>query len=92
MDIPQIVILGAGVSGLRIAKKLKRELRPGEADLLLVDQNDYHQLLYRLHKVCNYEYAEKDIIVPLKRLIKDIPFKKATVETIDIETDTVKTD
>lgn len=92
MDIPQIVILGAGVSGLRIAKKLKRELRPGEADLLLVDQNDYHQLLYRLHKVCNYEYAEKDIIVPLKRLIKDIPLKKATVETIDIETDTVKTD
>ena len=81
-----IVILGAGVAGLRIAKKLKRELRLGEAKMLLVDQNDYHQLLYRLHKTCNYEYNEKDIIVPLKPLINDIAFKKATVETINIET------
>jgi len=47
-------------------------------------------LLYRLHKVCNYEYSEKEIIVPLERLIKGIPFKQATVETVDLESDTVK--
>ena len=86
----KIVILGAGVAGLRLAKKLKNTLKPGEAELLLVDQNDYHQLLYRLHKVCNYEYSEKEIIVPLERLIKGIPFKQATVETVDLESDTVK--
>ena len=91
MTTLQVVILGAGVAGLRIAKKLKRELRLGEAKMLLVDQNDYHQLLYRLHKTCNYEYNEKDIIVPLKPLINDTAFKKATVETINIEKNTVKT-
>ena len=92
MAIPKIVVLGAGVAGLRIAKKLKKELRPGEADLLLVDQNDYHQLLYRLHKVCNYEYEEKDIVIPLQRLTKGITFKKATVETITLESDAIKTE
>jgi len=88
----KIVILGAGVAGLRIAKKLRGRLRPGEGELLLVDQNEYHQLLYRIHKVCNYDYEEKDIIIPLRRLIKDIPFKKATVESVDLESNVVKTD
>ena len=88
---PKIVILGAGVAGLRIAKKLNKTLKPNEAELLLIDQKDYHQLLYRLHKVCNYEYKEKDIIIPLNRLIRNIPFKKTTVEKVDSESGTVKT-
>jgi NADH dehydrogenase len=88
---PRVVILGAGIAGLRIAKKLEKKLRPDEAELLLIDQNDYHQLLYRLPKVFNYEYDQKDVIIPLKRVIDKIPFKRALVETIIPENNRVQT-
>jgi NADH dehydrogenase len=91
LSLPRIIILGAGVAGLRAAKKLNKMMRPAEGELILIDQNDYHQLLYRLHKTCNYTYERKDIVVPLKDLIGDIDFRKTTVENIDPESKIVKT-
>ena len=89
----KIVILGAGVAGLRVAQRLGRRLKPSEARITLIDENDYHQFLYRIHEVCNLEYEDKEIIVPLSRILsKRVDFRKASVQDIDMEGKIVTTD
>ena len=89
----KIVILGAGVAGLRVAQKLGSKLRHGEASVTLIDENPYHQLLYKLHEVCNIEYEEKEIVVPLNRLINNIDdiFIQTKVEEVDTDFNQVHT-
>jgi NADH dehydrogenase len=93
LDGEKIIVLGAGVAGLRITQKLHSTLRSGEASVTLIDENPYHQLRYKLHEVCNKEYDEKDIIVPIERLIKnkDVKFIQASVESVDIDSNLVHT-
>ena len=38
-----------------------------EAQIILADENDYPQYLYHIHEVCNLEYGDKVIIMPLSR-------------------------
>jgi NADH dehydrogenase len=89
----RIVILGAGVSGLRIALKLENRLGMNKNNIILIDENEYHQYLYRIHEVCNNHYEEKDIIVPLNRILKGkrVECVKASVIAIDPERRVVET-
>ena len=59
----------------------------------MIDENPYHQLLYKLHEVCNKEYHEKDIIVPIEHLIKnkDVKFIHTCVESVDTNSNLVHT-
>lgn len=44
---PKIIIIGAGFGGLSLAKALKKQ----NADILLIDQNNYHNfqpLMYQI--------------------------------------------
>lgn len=81
----EIMILGAGIGGLRVALRLEKRLKRGMGRIILIDQNDYHQYLYRIHEVCGPDYDERDIIVPLSKVIggKRIEFRKMRVERID---------
>ncbi|HDI52819.1 MAG TPA: hypothetical protein ENF89_01570, partial [Candidatus Bathyarchaeota archaeon] len=81
----EIMILGAGIGGLRVALRLEKRLKRGMGRIILVDQNDYHQYLYRIHEVCGPHYDERDIIVPLSKVIggKRIEFRRMRVERID---------
>ena len=90
----RMVILGAGVAGIRVAQRLGRRLTSSEAQVILVDENDYHQYLYRIHEVCNLEYEEKEIIVPLSRILgnRRVDFRQASVQQVDAKTRTVSTD
>jgi NADH dehydrogenase len=88
-----ILILGAGVSGLRVALNLEKKLNKELGRIVLIDENSYHQYLYRIHEVCGLNYEEKDIIVPISRLIEDknIEFRQMKVEGIDPERRVVET-
>jgi len=88
-----IVILGAGVAGIRAALDLEKKIDSRMGRVILVDENDYHQYLYKIQEVCNKDYEEKDIIVPLSRLIKGkkIEFIKTSVRTVDPERRVVET-
>jgi NADH dehydrogenase len=91
-DPERIVILGAGVAGLRVAQRLGRRLKSSEASIILIDENDYHQFLYRIHEVCNLEYEDKEIIVPLTRILdKRVDLRQASVQDIDTEKKIVTT-
>jgi NADH dehydrogenase len=89
----KIIVLGAGVAGLRVVQKVIPKLRQEEASVTLIDENPYHQLLYKLHEVCNKEYRENDIVIPLERLIKnlDVNFIQTSVESVDTEAKIVHT-
>jgi NADH dehydrogenase len=50
MKVPKILILGAGYGGLMTAKGLQKHLRPGEAEVTLVNQNSYHYITTKLHE------------------------------------------
>jgi len=88
-----IVVLGAGVAGIRAALDLEKKIGSRMGRIVLVDENDYHMYLYKIQEVCNIDYEEKDIVVPLSRLIKGkrIKFIKASVMTVDPERRVVKT-
>ncbi|NWN93673.1 MAG: FAD-dependent oxidoreductase, partial [Bacillus sp. (in: Bacteria)] len=42
MEKPKVVILGAGYGGLMTVTRLQKQLAKGEADITLVNKNDYH--------------------------------------------------
>ncbi len=90
----KIVILGAGVAGLKIALSLDKKLNPMNGEIILIDKNDYHQYLYHLQKVCNKHYDEAEIKIPLSRLLKKskIKFVKTTVRSIDLMDRRIHTD
>jgi len=80
------LILGAGVAGLRVAKRFGRRLKPSESRIMQIDENDCHQLLYQIHEVCNLEYEEKEIIYSLSRILsKRMDFCQPSVQNIDPE-------
>jgi NADH dehydrogenase len=89
----KIVILGAGVAGLRVAQRLERHIDPDKIQIILIDENNYHQYLYRIHEVCNLEYDEEDIIVDISRLLqnKSVEFIQTSVKTVDPANKIVKT-
>ena len=89
----KVLILGAGVAGLRTAFYLQKRTSPEVAEIILVDQNDYHQYLYRIHEVCNQSYEDEEIIVPIERLLKGkrVKFLNTSVVSIDPEKKIVET-
>ncbi len=91
--LKEIVILGAGVAGLRVALNLHKRVSPRLGRVTLIDENDYHQYLYRIQEVCNIDFEEKEIIVPISRLIKgkNIEFRKTTVKTVNPNNHIVET-
>ena len=94
MTKSKVVVLGAGVAGLRIAKQVSSKIDLDKWEIVLIDENDYHQYLYKIQEVCNVEYDEKEIIVPIRRVIdgRKITFKKASVQSIDAARKVVVTD
>ena len=61
--------------------------------MTLIDENPYHQLLYKLHEVCNKDYLERDIIVSIESLIKNknVKFIQTCVEKVDTDSNLVHT-
>ena len=50
MKKPKIVVLGAGYGGLMTVTRLQKALSKNEAEIVLVNQNDYHYETTWLHE------------------------------------------
>ncbi|MFZ4450893.1 NAD(P)/FAD-dependent oxidoreductase [Salibacterium aidingense] len=48
---PRILVLGAGYAGMMTTKRLTQQLKPEEADIILVNKHNYHYQTTWLHEV-----------------------------------------
>ncbi|MCO7127170.1 NAD(P)/FAD-dependent oxidoreductase [Sporolactobacillus shoreicorticis] len=85
MTKKQMVILGAGYGGLRTLKKLQK-MKPN-ADLILIDKNNYHCETTSLHEVAAGTADSDEICYSLNLVIdrKQTTFIQGTVQYVDKE-------
>ncbi|MDX1764063.1 MAG: NAD(P)/FAD-dependent oxidoreductase, partial [bacterium] len=63
---PRIVIVGAGFGGLSTAKSLGG----AEAEVILIDRNNYHLFVPLLYQVATAGLSPSDIAVPIRRVFR----------------------
>ncbi|WP_162990409.1 NAD(P)/FAD-dependent oxidoreductase [Mesobacillus foraminis] len=84
---PKIVILGAGYGGLMTATRLQKQIGVNEADIVLVNKNDYHYETTWLHEASagtlHHDRVRYDIRDVIDR--QKVEFVQGTVEEIKTE-------
>lgn len=89
-ELPRVVIIGAGFAGLNIIKKL--ENRP--VQIVLIDQNNYHQFQPLLYQVAISGLEPDAIVSPIRKIFKscaNMIYRMAEVEFIDTKNNSVHT-
>ncbi len=80
----RIVIIGAGFAGLKLAKKLVGS----GFQIVLIDQNNYHQFQPLFYQVASSGLEPSSILFPLRKIFqsrKDVYIRVAKVFAIDTE-------
>lgn len=81
---PKVVILGAGFGGLKAARTLSGK----EADVELIDRQNYHLFQPLLYQVATAGLEPEHIAKPLRSILRDqknLTFTLAEVQSIDLE-------
>jgi len=87
---PKVVILGAGFGGLWSARLLARF----QADIVVLDRNNFHTFLPLLYQVAAAELEPEEIVYPLRSILRRYPnvqFLMNQVTRIDIDAKVVET-
>jgi NADH dehydrogenase len=88
---PRVVIVGAGFGGLSVA----RALAHAEADVLLIDRQNYHCFQPFLYQVATAGLEPEEIAQPVRQILRGIPnvrFRMANVQGIDYDARQIQTD
>ena len=93
MKRPTILVLGAGYGGLTTVVNLQKTLGTDEADIVLINQNDYHYESTWLHEASAGTLSPEQVRYDISSVIdaQKVEFVKATVEAIDVEGKVVTT-
>lgn len=86
-SIPNILILGGGYGGFRVATYLQKHLSPSMANITLISKHDYHYQTTLLHKVAVGTYSARKARIFFRRILdsKKVLFIKDTILKIDPE-------
>ncbi len=87
----RIAVIGAGFGGLWAA----RTLAQGNADVLIIDRNNYHTFLALLYQVAAAELEAEDIAYPIRSIFWKLPnirFSLAYTRHIDLQNRIISTD
>jgi len=89
----RIVVVGGGFAGLHLIRRLEPILRRGEAELTLLDRNNYHLFTPLLYQVATGELPPHAIAYPLRLPIAHAGqrFVQTEVESVDLERRAVRT-
>lgn len=84
---PKIVVLGAGYGGLMTATRLQKQVGVNEADIVLVNKNDYHYETTWLHEASAGTLHHDRVRYDVREVIdtQKVEFVQATVEEIKHE-------
>ena len=94
MKRPTILVLGAGYGGLATIVNLQKNIGPDVAEIILINQNDYHYESTWLHEASAGTLRPDQVRYDIADVIKSdkVKFVKASVEGIDIPGKQVTTD
>src|SRR5205814_619091 len=89
----RIVVVGGGFAGLHLIRRLEPILRRGEAELTLLDRNNYHLFTPLLYQVATGELPPHAVAYPLRLPIAHAGqrFVQTEVEGVDLERRAVRT-
>lgn len=89
----KIVVLGAGYAGLATVVKLQKELGFQDADITLINKNEYHYEATWLHETAAGAINWEDGVYPIAKVIDNMKtkFVVAEVTKINKEDQTVET-
>ena len=91
MNRPTILVLGAGYGGLTTVVNLQKQVG-SQAEIILVNKNDYHYETTWLHEVGAGTISPDAARYPISKVINnDVKFVQATVESIDVNSKKVGT-
>jgi len=92
MKRPTILVLGAGYGGLTTIVNLQKLINTNEAEIILVNKNDYHYETTWLHEVGAGTISPDKARYPISKVINhNVKFVIANVENIDVHTKKVET-
>jgi NADH dehydrogenase len=83
-----IVIVGAGYSGILTAKKLAKKFKKDpDVSITIIDKNPFHTMLTELHEVAANRVDEDSIKISLKRVFagRKVAVKLDTVTSVDFD-------
>lgn len=89
-NLPKVVVIGAGFAGIHIIKNLEGK----NVQLILIDQNNYHQFQPLLYQVAISGLEPDAIVSPIRKLFKscvNMVYRMANVERVDTESKRVFT-
>ena len=85
MSGKRIVILGGGFGGVYTARFLERLLRPDEAEICLVNRENYFVFQPLLPEVISGSIGLVDTVSPIRRLCRRTRLYMREVERVDLE-------
>ena len=80
---PRIVILGGGYAGAYCAQALERRLRPGEADLLVIDRQNYFIIFPLLVEAGTGSLEPRHAVVSIRSFLRRSEFRMCNVTGLD---------
>ncbi|MFX0208776.1 MAG: NAD(P)/FAD-dependent oxidoreductase, partial [Candidatus Hodarchaeota archaeon] len=85
--IPKVLILGAGMAGIRAALHLEKLSQSGEIEIEIIDEKIYHLLIPNLHEAATDRISANAVQIPLKEIFRDknITYHHAKVSKIDFK-------
>ncbi|MBM7704615.1 NAD(P)/FAD-dependent oxidoreductase [Metabacillus iocasae] len=87
MRKPKVVVLGAGYGGIMTTVNLQKKLGVSEADITLVNKNDYHYETTWLHEVSAGTLHHDRSRVPVKNLINTSKVNFVQDTVVDVKTE-----
>ncbi|RXS09275.1 NAD(P)/FAD-dependent oxidoreductase [Staphylococcus saprophyticus] len=93
-DRKKVLVLGAGYAGIQTITKLQKQISADEAEVTLINKNDYHYEATWLHEASAGTISYEDLLYPVESVVnKDkVNFVKAEVTKIDRNAKKVETD
>lgn len=66
----KVLVLGAGYAGLQAVTKLQKEVSAEEAEITLINKNDYHYEATWLHEASAGTINYEDLLYPVESVLK----------------------